>query len=177
MKTIRYLFQLFIVILLLSAISCKKNNNEFGVEDTFTVDSILVSPATDIDQAFEIGWAVTTTGYPAFFVKLYLSNDNTLDTLNDVKITDTGSADIFSDLNKAEETQFYYISPVPGSNTQVYVYHNEKTSDPNGDGWEHSEAVVNPSGQQKYIIGYFYNTPGLQIKYGRRLLAVPVTFK
>ena len=163
--------------IMLYLFSCNNSDNEFGVADTFNADTIIVTPATDINQAFEIGWAVTTTGYPTFFVKIYLSNDNSLDTLNDIKITDTGSADINTDHNLPEETQFYYKQPVSGNITLVTILHNETSPDPNATGWEESKPFPDPSGSTKYIIGYFYNIPGLQIQYKRRVLAVPVTFK
>ena len=165
-----------LLFMMIFAISCHKGDNEFGVADTFNVDTLLVSPSTNIDQAFEIGWAVTTTGYPAYFVKLFLSNDASLDTLNDIKITDTGSADISTELNVADETQFYILQRSAGS-SQVTVLHNENSSDINATGWETSKSFTDPSGTTKFIVAYFYNTVGLQIQYKRRLLAVPVTFK
>lgn len=178
MKLLRTaLLSMVILFTTIYMISCNKGNNEFGEADTFNVDTIIVTPATDIEQAFEIGWAVTTTGYPAFFVQLYLSNDNNLDTLTDIKITDSGSADISQELNVPEETQFYFVQSVTGNTSQVTIQHNESSPDLSASGWETSKSFPNPSGTTKYIIGYFYNTPGLQIQYKRRLLAVPVTFK
>ena len=176
MKIIKPTLQVSGFLLFLFLMSCHKSN-EFGVADTFTVDSILVTPSANIDRSFEIGWAVTTTGYPAFFVKLYLSDDNQLDTLSDLKITETGSADVNSELNKPEDTQFYYLASVAGSSGQVTVNHNEKSSNLSATGWQVSKPIPDPAGKTKYIIGYFYNTPGLQIQYGRRVLAVPVSFK
>jgi len=165
-----------LLFMMVCVISCHKGDNEFGVADTFNVDTILVSPSTDIDQAFEVGWAVTVTGFPTYFVKLYLSNDASLDTLTDIKITDVGSADISDQLNVPEETQFYIVQRAAGS-SQVTILHNDKTSDINASGWETSKSFPDPSGSTKFIIGYFYNITGLQIQYKRRLLAVPVTFK
>ncbi len=177
MKTFRSTLSLAVFSLLLTLFSCKKNNNDFGVAETFNLDTIYINPSTDIAKDFEISWAVTTTGYPAFFLKLYLSNDNQLDTLNDIKITETGSVDDNPTLDSAEETQFYMLESVTGNNNESVILHNKKTDNPNDSGWETSKPFPNPSGTTKYIIGYFYNAPGLQIKYGRYILAVPVSFK
>lgn len=172
MKKLLNFAPLSIPLTLLIFISCSKKNNEFGVADTFTLDSLIISP-TSVTSEFSVGWAVTTTGFPTFFANIYLSKDNTLDS-GDLIISSSGSVDTYSEQNKLDDAQFYKIAPVTGGN-QVLFMHNTTPQDPNPT-WVQSAPVANPSGTSKYIIAYFFNTTGLQIKYGRRLIAVPVTF-
>jgi hypothetical protein len=175
MKLINYFLLFFGIIILMTYDSCSKKNNEFGVNDSFNLDTLIVFPSSSIDTDFTISWGVTTKGFPTFFLDVYLSSDDQLDA-GDLKISTTSSVDINTELNKLDETQFYRISPVTGSNKVVFL-HNEKSSDPNATGWNQSNAVNNPSGTGKFLIGYFYNTPGIQIQYQRRQIAVAVSFK
>jgi len=151
--------------------SCNKDN-DIGEDDTFNLDTLAVKPST-IDENFTVAWGVTTTGYPLFFIDIYLSEDNVLST-DDLMIGTTSSADLSDDT--FDEEQFFRYEAVPGSNMVIFQ-HNEKTSDISDDRWNDSEEIADPSGTSQYIIGNCYHTSGLIIEYGpTRWIAVPVSF-
>ena len=174
MKILSYLLVLCFGIILMTMFSCNKNKNEFGA-DIFNLDTIIVAPSANIDTSFSIGWGVTTIGYPAYKVDMYLSDDNKIDSA-DLKISTTSSVDSYTELNKLDDAQFYRINTVTGTAKVVFL-HNEKTPDPNDTRWKQCSEVNNPSGTSKFIIGWFYNLPGIQIQYKRRAMAVQVSFK
>ncbi|MFC2124785.1 hypothetical protein ACFLU5_08240 [Bacteroidota bacterium] len=157
----------------LGIISSCNTGDEIGEDDTFNLDTLAIKPST-IDENFTAAWGVTTTGYPLFFIDIYLSEDNILGS-DDLLIGTTSSADLSNEVTFDEE-QYFRIEAIAGSANAVFL-HNEKTADINDDKWKVSEQVLNPSGTSQYIIGDCYHTSGLVIEYGRkRRLAVPVTF-
>jgi hypothetical protein len=152
--------------------SCNKDS-EIGEDDTFNLDTLAVKPSI-IDESFTVAWGVTTTGFPLFFIDIYLSEDDILDN-DDLMIGTTSSADLSNEVTFDEE-QYFRIEAIAGSANAVFL-HNEKTADINDDKWKVSEQVLNPSGTSRYIIGDCYHTSGLIIEYGPiRRLAVPVSF-
>jgi hypothetical protein len=174
MKILSRMLALSLGLALMTMFSCNKDKNEFG-SDSFNLDTLIIMPSVNIENAFTIGWGVTCVGFPTFFTDMYLSTDTLLDN-SDLKISTTSSVDGDATVYAIDETQFYRINPVTGTNRVVFL-HNEKSSDPNATGWNQSAEIINPTGTTKYIIGRFYNIAGAQITYKRSRMAVPVSFK
>ena len=172
MKKWLLIFLIPVIGTLIFISSCNKDN-DIGEKDTFNLDTLAVLPTT-IDDSFTVAWGVTTTGYPLFFIDIYLSVDNIFSP-DDLLIGTTSSAELSADALFDEE-QYFMVETVTGSNNVIFL-HNEKTSDINDDKWKVSEQVANPSGSTRYIIGNCYHGQGFLIEYGPTTrIAVPVTF-
>jgi hypothetical protein len=175
MKVLRVILSSGLILAFILIYSCNKDNNEFGAADTFNLDSLIVTPSTQIGDEFAVSWAVTTTGFPTYFVDVYLSNDSQLDA-GDLMISTGGSVDAEEEASKIDDTHYFQIDPVTGSNQVTFLY-NTTTSDPGDSGCKSSDEVNDPSGAARYLIARFYNSPGIQIQFGRNQMAVQVTFQ